>query len=391
MAHQSGPTIVYIGAGITPGPAAADKTFLLQLAPYLRERGLAVKMVSIIEPSDERPPDTLLLPRIGHAHSLKHYSFTEGGRVQGYHHQHGVLRQTLELSATLMARRADILRFSGSGPNVLFRWMDLTTVIPTLRRIIPAHSPLVAGLPQLVPKSRRADRFRARALSAADATVVGTHAAENALRADGCTCRRIVVLPWGAAGVPKHAVDLAGPDTLHLLWTGYIRQIGHADFLAAISVARDVVARRRDIEFTFSLKPQIFGPEHAALASERVNVVAGDSGFVASLPGYSALFSPVLQASSTMAPPLSWVEALSAGLPIVTTRTRGIEEIIDHGRTGHVAEDFTDLRDRLLDPGLAADLGRMRGEARRVFDHRYEIGVVADRFASMYRELMDSA
>lgn len=388
MASGLSPRVVLIGTGIAPIPVAADKTFLLQLSPLLRERGIDVKTVSIIEtPPGDHPDDVLYLPRSLHADTLKHYTFDASGQAVGYHHQHAGWRQTLELAHTLFSRQRDIRAFAGGGGNVVFHWMDLSTLIPLIRRTVAADSVLVAGLPQLVPRSGASDWLRAAALSSADSSIVGTRAAARGLRDHRCRCPRIDVLPWGAVGASAQAALETPRPRTHLLWTGFIRQIGHADFKAALAVARRVVAARSDIEFTFCLKPQLFNEHYAALASEGVNVVAGGSDFVSTLPKYSALFSPVLHASSTMAPPLSWIDALSAGLPILTTVTQGIEEIITTGRTGYVGQDYPDLEAWLLSPDVGSQLEVMRGSARRLFEARYEIGAVADNYARLYREL----
>ncbi len=384
----SEPTVVFIGAGITPRPAAADKTFVLQLAPRLRRLGLNVRIVSIIEtPPDDLPDDMLVIPRLAHRDSSDTFTFDPDGRVVGYHHQHRAWLQTLELASTLLARRRDILGFSGSGPTTVFYWMDLSTLVPVLRRTVARQSMLVAGLPQLVPAGFPHDRIRAHALSAADAVFAGTAAAASALRAAGCGCREITVAPWGAEGLHTDTTP-AVPTSLHLLWTGFIRQIGHEDFLAAVAIARDVAAARSDIEFTFCFKPQCYRPEYAAHAAERVHIVRGDASFSATLARYSALYSPVLRLDSTVAPPLSWIQALAAGLPIITTRPAGVDEVLSHGRDALLAVDAASLREELLDPGLGTRLAAMRPAARTLFEERYDIDRVAENHADLFRQLV---
>ncbi len=385
------PTVVFIGVGITPRPAAADKTFVLQLAPRLRRLGLTVRMVSIIETPPEQLPDGMLaVPRLGHRDSLDAFTLDSDGGVLGYHHQHATLRQTLELASTLTARRHDILRFTGNGPTTVFYWIDLSTLVPVLRRTVARRSVLVAGLPQLVPSTALGDRVRAHALTSADAVFAGTPTAASALRAAGCACRELLVAPWGAEDLPADTPRTA-PPRLHLLWTGFIRQIRHSDFLAAVDVAHDVVRTRPDIEFTFCLKPQSYRPEHAAHAADRIHIVRGDSTFTTGLPRYSALFSPVLRLDSTVAPPLSWIQALAAGLPIITTRTAGVDEVLTHGRNALLADDVTALRGMLLDPGLEPRLASMRSAARALFEELYDIDRVAENHALLFRRLVASA
>jgi glycosyltransferase involved in cell wall biosynthesis len=71
--------------------------------------------------------------------------------------------------------------------------------------------------------------------------------------------------------------------------------------------------------------------------------------------------------------PLSVLEAMAAGLPVVVTRLGGIDEVVEHGRTGLVVDPdaaaIADALETLLsDPERAA---RMGAEARRVARSRF--------------------
>lgn len=71
--------------------------------------------------------------------------------------------------------------------------------------------------------------------------------------------------------------------------------------------------------------------------------------------------------------PLSVLEAMAAGLPVVVTRLGGIEEVVEHGRTGLVVEPNARaiaeaLETLLSDPESAA---RMGAEGRRVAQSRF--------------------
>ena len=71
--------------------------------------------------------------------------------------------------------------------------------------------------------------------------------------------------------------------------------------------------------------------------------------------------------------PLSVLEAMAAGVPVVVTRLGGIDEVVEHGRTGLVAEPDAGaiaeaLEALLSDPERAA---RMGAEARRAARSRF--------------------
>ena len=70
--------------------------------------------------------------------------------------------------------------------------------------------------------------------------------------------------------------------------------------------------------------------------------------FAAVLAASDVLFSPIFDRDCIVAPPLTWIEAMAAGLPVLTTDVPGAEELIDVGRTGYLASDEEQLIERLF-------------------------------------------
>ena len=380
-------TVNFVGAGLLPVPVASDKLFPVQLAPLLEQRGLGVRFLSITEspPGDLEPaPALTYLPRIAHRDDTRFYTVDQAGRPIGYHHVHGPLRQTAELGLTLLARRGLV---RSTGTPTVYHWLDISTVLPALRAAVAPGAAIVASAQHWVPRGGVNDAARARSYSFADVVLAGTAAAARAIRAAGCRAPLVAAVPWGSKGVTPSAVPAEPTGPLRLLWTGYIRQIDHQDFLLAHRIALLVTERRRDVEFTFCFKPQFYEESLRSFERERVRVIPGDSSFVERLPGYDAMLSPTLQSGSTMAPPLAWIEALSAGLPILTTPTAGIEEIVADGRWGMVAPDAEALAARLSASCATAELRSMRTAARAEFERRYALEVVADDMERVYRWL----
>lgn len=92
--------------------------------------------------------------------------------------------------------------------------------------------------------------------------------------------------------------------------------------------------------------------------------------------------------------PVAIIEAMAAGLPIVSTRIAAIPETVDHEVTGIVvpADDVEALAsalDRLIrSPRLRAEMGR---QARLRYEEKYTIERCADEICAVYRALVPSA
>jgi glycosyltransferase involved in cell wall biosynthesis len=88
--------------------------------------------------------------------------------------------------------------------------------------------------------------------------------------------------------------------------------------------------------------------------------------------------------------PVTIVEAMGAGLPVVATRVAGVPEAVDHGGTGLLAppEDAAALAaaiERVLED---IDLRRRMGKAaREEFERRFTIRVVTDAHLKLYSAL----
>lgn len=387
------PSVLFLGVGITPHRIAGDKNFLFDLTAYLKSQGVRTHLLSIAErPSPEGDFDgaVTFLPRALHGNTGRYYHRDPSGRIVGYHHWHRPHRELLELAATLVASAPRIRAILARYPNPVVHWTDLTLAMPLVRLACGLRVRYACSMMRYVPQGMAGNVLRARSVRAADAAITATEAAKGALVRAGCRPERLFVAPWGAKGVPDPiGSEAPGRDgRTRLLWAGFIQQIQEPDFLMAVGLARRVAEQRSDVEFTFCFKPESFRESYLQLERPGVRITRGGKDFLRELGSYHALLSPVARTDTSLAPPLTWIEALSTGLPIITSRTLGVDELLTHGRSAILFGGYGDVEAWLLeekDP--ASVLHSMRRYAREEFQSRYSMDIVGVNYLNIYRSL----
>ena len=387
MAHHN--AVVFVGVGIFPHRIAGDKNFLLELSARLRTTGIATRFVSIVSGPEDLPqaPDFTYVNRFLHGKTDQFIRRNDEGRVIGYRHTHGVVRTVAELTSTLVGARRQLRNALAPYDRAVVHWIDSSLLIPCLRAVCGERHRYVGSIFRYLPQRRTAAALRAAAVRRSHYVFTGTHASRDLLVGEGCDASRVMVAPWGCSAMPAAPQGPGALGPIRLLWAGFLQQIQREDLLRTVAVAKRVREKRSDIEFTFSLKPECFTGELAALESPGVSVRPGGQAFLGSLGSYDAFLSPVGDVRSTPAPPLTWLEAYAAGTPVMTTFHHGVDEVVTPGESGVIAKDYDDLERRLLSPSLKRDLQGMRAGAVTQHAKHYEIGRVTTQYADVYRTL----
>jgi glycosyltransferase involved in cell wall biosynthesis len=135
---------------------------------------------------------------------------------------------------------------------------------------------------------------------------------------------------------------------------------------------------------------------------ERLEQVAHDLGIARStyfvgyqpdVAGYYRLFDAFLLPSVNEGTPVSAIEALASGTPVVATRVGGVPDVVTDGVDGFLVEpgDTDAAAERIaalaLDPQLKTRLGEAgRGRARE----RYSVERLVDDVDRLYRSLLEA-
>jgi glycosyltransferase involved in cell wall biosynthesis len=391
---KSNLNIVYIGIGIFPHRIAGDKNFLIDLSAELNTLGANTYFISIAKQAahyvDSTTNNYLFLPRIFHWIPKKTHWFNEQGSLVAYNHKHSRMKDLLEVSATLLYYRKEIHTFLAPlGHNTVVHWLDYSALVPFVRKVVGSDYRLVVSALSYIPLSAIQTWIRARSLSKADAVITGTSIAKEKLLQDGCTSRFIEPFSWGSQQEENRTKrKQKGKRITKLLWSGYIQHIGLKDFIETVKLAKRVLRQRSDLEFTFLFKPESFQEQFMEYAQPGIRIGVTKTSFIQELNLYDVLFSPLVRNDLSLAPPLTWIEALSRGLPVITTRTMGVEEYIQNKKSGIIFTNWAEMEQWFLEADIHEELGKMHESPKWKYSKKFDIAAVSYQYLQLYKRLV---
>jgi glycosyltransferase involved in cell wall biosynthesis len=182
-------------------------------------------------------------------------------------------------------------------------------------------------------------------------------------------------------GIPRDAFVVG--------WVG--RMTGVKDTASTLEILR--ATRERGVEAVLCLVGD--GPERDDLEQAARDLGIARScffvGYQEDVAGYYRLFDAFLLPSVTEGTPVSAIEALASGTPVVANRVGGVPDVVRDGLDGFLVEpgDVEAAAERLAtlagDPALRARLGET-GRARVL--ERYSVTRLVDDVDRLYRSLL---
>jgi glycosyltransferase involved in cell wall biosynthesis len=395
--------VAFIGVGYFPTKMTSEKNFFLNLVSRLRGK---VDDVIVISVNDQEVPkfsqDTPHGPvpiynfkRPFHRHAGQRF-YRQVNGVHAYHHRHGVAQEMLEKFATIYVHADSFKAIMDAHRIDLIYFMDnFGFGMRYLRRKLGIRTAFVAS--NYDPRGRLYNGLQKAFIGGLDSIVTYSAAYKAILSEIGVDSEKIKLLHWGidpAAAPPLSAQAKAEARRNHgvadgstlVLWTGYIQQIQELDFLMTSEIAAAIRQRRDDIEFVFCFKPETFKPEYKSAERPGIQVMSGSPDFRSLLGSADLLISPTHKLSSTVSPPLTWTEAMSMGVPVLTTAVKGADEIIVHGQTGFITRSYDTLGEDMESILTAGIPDGMAAAAMRKIDAEYNINTIANQFVATLGE-----
>lgn len=392
--------LVLIGVGFFPWIVAGDKNFFTRLIPLLASRCESIDVFSV---NDREGSENIMInscpvtyhstPRPLHLGNRGRF-FAGSGILMDYQHKHSPPQEIAELLLTTMLwlprlrrlvreRKIDVVHFMDNmGPS-------MPLIKRTLNDVMVTHSAMAYA-----PRGRFYDKYLRFCMSKLDKIIPYSQAYASKLLQLGISAQKIEVIRWGVQiskdelSKEKKAIIRkeygVPPNGRLILWTGFIQQIQEADFLAAVEVAKKVVAVRPNCRFIFAFKPRSFRPEYKHLECEGILIETNIEHFSELLETADYLYSPLLRTDVIVAPPLTWLEAMSKGTPVISTAAGGVDEVVIHGKTGFVAQSFENLPETLIRAADFDDLQGMSNACRNFIAEKCDINDVAERYLRMW-------
>ena len=269
-----------------------------------------------------------------------------------------------------------------TAPDLVLCW-DERSGVPSLvrERLLPRHLPVATGLiwatePDADPAVvRAATRWLPRA---ALAWVLSTGQLDAARRMCGPRVR-LEVLPFGVdvdTFTPEH--DSAVPSTPLVVSVGNDRHRDHAGLVRAV---RAVAGSGVDVRLELATRAAVDVP--STLGRRHVHLTTAQ---LVSLYRRAAVVAVATRPNAHVSGITAVLEAMSCGRPVVVSRTPGMSDYVDDGRTGVLVEPGDDeafaraLTLLLADPDRAAAMGQAAAERVR---ERHSSRAMAARLADL--------
>ncbi len=398
--------VMLIGIGYFPALTAGDKNFFYQLIPLLIKRGgVTIEIISINDQEEK-----IFIQEVGNCkikiHNLKRPFHLNRKRFYRkinnkifYHHQHKPYQEIMERFLTIVWYEKFIANLLKTLSIDLIHFMDnFGPVMPCLKKKFP-DTKITYAPATYSPRGKFYDSYLKYSFSKLDRIFPFTRAYKQILSDLRIPEYKMEVIPWGVE-LFKRSLSFKERDlikkkfccrtsNLLFLWSGWLQQIQEKDFYYSIKEARKITKRHQDIEFIFTFKREIYQEKYSFESGDRIRVITNVDDFGLLLEAADIFFSPVGEKDSTVSPPLTWLEAMARGTPVLTTRVKGVEELILDGENGFIAKDFSDILYK-TEEIRGSDLNFISVNAKRFVGENFNIKKTATDYIRFWQKTVNN-
>jgi len=236
-----------------------------------------------------------------------------------------------------------------------------------------------------------------------DAVITGSFALARRLRELGVSAR-CEPIPWAIspnllANPTANTLELRkrfrlDPKLPVVMWTGFIPLVGTREFLFSMRVAKRVTAEFRNVQFIFAFKSEHFDSEYKSFEEQRIRVISLNSrtDFLKLAHVSTLLLCPCLNDRAIVGPPLTWLESMAHGVPVISTQVEGIDEVILNDVNGIVLRETENAHATILkllhDP---RKIERLSFAARETVRKKFELPSALKAYLRIWSFILDGA
>lgn len=359
--------VVVISLNFQPHRSTGDKNFWVELIPFLAKKLQRITVLSVRH-SQQKHEEY----KVNECHiTVRYYSprFLETPDAEYKRPRIFWRKGAFPSSLGVMEKMLNITRICNELKRLYrenpYNHVHLTDNFGPGNRLIATRVPTGASVSAMAYQGKNRllyDRYLTFSYDSPNLTVVSYSTAfAKKLRQIGVDKKRIVRIRWGVQLPPrnpttkdrkKFKLALSLPiDKPLLVWSGYISQIQKKDFLYAYEIAEQSLKKGLNGVFYFAFKPESFEKKFTSFHNSGKGIyVAATTTQKFNLLQHCAdiLYSRVVNNHCILAPPLTWIEFLSLGVPILTTHVPGANEIVSNGKTGYLTNSQEELIEKLF-------------------------------------------
>jgi glycosyltransferase involved in cell wall biosynthesis len=396
--------IILIGVDYFPYIGTGDKTFWFNLTSLLAEHLERIFIISINNQKNKfqiqhSKNSDIYIYNIRPFHmgfDRTGFDITRGNqKCHRYFHKPPI--KDLERSFTLLKIMPLLKKIIRENNIEVVHFMDNFGPLMSLVKQTFPHIYITISAPTYNPRFLIYDYYMKMCLYNQDKIITYTNTLKRKLINLGTQEERLKTIRWGVpvSGIScnleqkkelKKKLNI-NPNLKLILWSGYLQQIRENDFLMALQVARNVIRAIDSCHFIFAFKPEYFKQKYFNFEEDRIKIITNIQDMPELFTAADLFLSPVTATKSIVAPPLTWIESMAYGVPIVTTNVGGADEIVINGYTGHIAKSQEDLENMIMK--IICDdtiLKNLSENARILISKEYNIERIAYEYLNLWRQ-----
>lgn len=388
--------VLFVTVSYAPGSLPSDKRFLRDLIQCL-----PVSIIPAIWTLSEIPPK-YEVTQIGDKQvpvnsrcRLGHQPLTARSDILPPHPYHSQLRQILELMISTLYESSRSLKESVRlhKPDVIHFYDNVGPVIGILRKQFPEVVVTCGKASTREIGSKGWSLYRRLLKStygACDQVVAYTDAARNVLLATGLLQERVVTIPWGVqptTTVPSGKASDRIRGRYHCSEGDMLIAVtprGTEKSIVNIIEFAKSLSQETHTKYVFAIRPTRYSESYMKHGNSQVIIENGPKDFYGLLEVADVVWAPVDKLTVTTLPPLTWIEAMIRGTPVITQLNPGVDECIINNETGFLYENLDDFRNVIAHFQSDIDYDRLSRNARILALKKYNVQLCAKQYLNLW-------